>query len=72
MRRPAAALTTSVHGVGGVAWRQRLAVNGAASTLANDELVSHYRELFEQLADDLAKTLRDEQFVRAFLARGES
>jgi len=49
-----------------------LAVNGAASTLANDELVSHYRELFDQLADDLAKTLCDEQFVRDFLARGES
>ena len=53
-------------------WRQRLPVNGAASAVSSDELVSHYRELFEQLADDLAKTLRDEQFVCDFLARGES
>ena len=37
-----------------------------------NELVSHHRELFEQLADDLAKTLGDEQFVHDFLARGES
>ena len=53
-------------------WRQRLPVNGAASAVSSDELVSHYRELFEQLADDLAKTLRDEQCVYDFLARGES
>ncbi len=52
-------------------WRQRLPVNGAASAVPSDELVSRYRELFEQLTDDLAKTLRDEQFVRDFLARGE-
>ena len=53
-------------------WRQRLPVNDATSTLSYDELVSHYRELFDQLADDLAKTLRDERFVCDFLARGES
>jgi hypothetical protein len=49
-----------------------LAAGGAASTLSSDELVSQYCELFEQLADDLAKTLRDEQFVRDFVARGQS
>ena len=53
-------------------WRQRLPVNDATSTLSYDELVSHYRELFDQLADDLAKTLRDERFVCDFLARGKS
>ena len=53
-------------------WRQRLPVNGAVSAVSSDELISHYRELFGQLADNLAKTLRDEQFVREFLARGES
>ncbi len=53
-------------------WRQRLPVNGAVSAMSSDELASHYRELFGQLADDLANTLRDEQFVREFLARGES
>ena len=58
--------------LGSLLWRQRLAVNGAAATLSSDEHVSQYCELFEQLADDLAKTLCDEQFVRDFLARGES
>ena len=58
--------------LGSLLWRQRLAAGGAASTLSSDELVSHYRELFEQLADDLAKTLRDEQFLHDFLARRES
>jgi len=48
-----------------------LPVNGAASAVSSDELVSRYRELFEQLADDLAKTLRDKQFGRDFLAQGE-
>lgn len=38
----------------------------------NNRLVARYRELFDQLADDLAKTLRDEQFVRDFLATEKS
>lgn len=50
-------------------WRQRLPVNGTASPASNDQLVERYRELFEQLADDLAKTLRDERCVSDFLAR---
>ncbi len=52
-------------------WRQRLPVNGAASPVSHDQLVERYRELFEQLAEDLARTLRNERCVRDFLAREE-
>ena len=58
--------------LGSLVWRQRLAAGGAASPLSNDERVAQYCELFEQLADDLAKALRDERFVRDFLGRGKS
>lgn len=53
-------------------WRQRLPIQGAASPLSQDELLARYQEMFKQLADDLAKTLRDEQCVRDFLAQKES
>ena len=53
-------------------WRQRLPASGTESPVCHDQLVARYRELFEQLADDLAKSLRDERFVRDFLARGDS
>ncbi len=48
-------------------WRQRLPLSGVASPLSGDELLSRYCELFQQLAGDLAKTMRDERFVRDFL-----
>ena len=48
-------------------WRQRLPISGDASPLTAEERQQRYRELFGQLGDDLAKTFRDERFVRSFL-----
>jgi hypothetical protein len=48
-------------------WRQRLPLAGGASTLSREELESTYRHLFQQLANDLAKTLADPRFVREFI-----
>ncbi len=49
-------------------WRQRLPTSGTASPLSSDELVQQYKLLFAELGEDLAKMLRDEELVRAFLA----
>lgn len=49
-------------------WRQRLPVLGAARSVeSREELVESYRPVFDQLADDLVKTLRDERFIADFL-----
>jgi ribosomal protein L16 Arg81 hydroxylase len=48
-------------------WRQRLPLVGAASPMSRDELQATYRHLFEQLADDLAKTLADPRLSADFL-----
>jgi 50S ribosomal protein L16 3-hydroxylase len=50
-------------------WRQRLPVRGDASAMSAEERQQHYRELFGQLGDDLAKLFRNEKFVRSFLER---
>ena len=55
--------------LGSLRWRQRLPVSGAASHLSPDELASLYRDLVDQLADDLGKTLREEDFLHEFLSR---
>lgn len=50
-------------------WRQRLPVTGAASTLSEEELAERYAAIFSDLADDLARTLRDPAFLRSWLER---
>lgn len=48
-------------------WRQRLPVRGAATPFSEEQLVQQYRELLSQLADDLARSLQDDRFVRELL-----
>jgi 50S ribosomal protein L16 3-hydroxylase len=48
-------------------WRQRLPVGGEAAPLESAELLERYREVFAALGDDLARTFRDEAFVRSYL-----
>lgn len=48
-------------------WRQRLPTSGEASPLSKEELTDAYRQLFVQLASDLARRLTDPQLVRQFL-----
>jgi ribosomal protein L16 Arg81 hydroxylase len=52
-------------------WRQRLPIRGHAASRSSDELAAQYQQLFQQLADDLQKVLRDSQFVDDFLARNQ-
>jgi hypothetical protein len=47
-------------------WRQRLPLPNA-SERQTIELQATYRQLFEQLANDVAKTLRDPQMADEFL-----
>lgn len=49
-------------------WRQRLPIVGEASPLGAEELAAAYRELFGELAADLAKRLNDSRGVERFLA----
>jgi 50S ribosomal protein L16 3-hydroxylase len=49
-----------------ILWRQRLPLPNAAGR-SRVELEAMYRQLFEQLGDDLKKSAADPQFVRAFL-----
>jgi ribosomal protein L16 Arg81 hydroxylase len=53
-------------------WRQRLPVRGEASPHSREQLAARYRELFDQLAEDLAAQWRDGTFLQAFLNRGQS
>jgi ribosomal protein L16 Arg81 hydroxylase len=48
-----------------LAWRQRLPIAGAASGHSDDEQRARLGELLGQLADDLHRTLRDPEFIRA-------
>ena len=48
-------------------WRQRLPLVGAASPLSAEQLQTTYQHLFQQLADDLAKTFADPRLVAEFL-----
>ncbi|MBW3541155.1 MAG: cupin domain-containing protein [Planctomycetes bacterium] len=48
-------------------WRQRLPITGEAAPLSEDERLDRHRELFAQLADDLARTFKDEAFLRSWL-----
>ncbi|MEX2307227.1 MAG: cupin domain-containing protein [Pirellulales bacterium] len=48
-------------------WRQRLPLVGAASPTSREELEATYRQIFEQLAGDLAKALADPRLVAEFL-----
>ncbi len=48
-------------------WRQRLPLPSPASPQSRDELEATYRQLFQQLANDLAKTLNDPQLVSEFI-----
>lgn len=54
------------HLLQSLVWRQRLPM-GATSALPADQRLAQFREVFNQLADDLSNTFRDERFVRAFL-----
>ncbi|HJQ80443.1 MAG TPA: cupin domain-containing protein [Lacipirellulaceae bacterium] len=49
-----------------ILWRQRLPLPNAGGR-SRVELEAMYRQLFEQLGDDLKKSAADPQFVRAFL-----
>lgn len=49
-------------------WRQRLPTPGKASPLSDQELLERYRALFAELAEDLARQIRNEEVVRLFLA----
>jgi hypothetical protein len=52
-------------------WRQRLPPVGKASPLSPADLVERYCELFAELGEDLARSFKDEAFVRSYLhARG--
>lgn len=48
-------------------WRQRLPAPGTASGQNVDELLLLYRELFQELGQDLAKQFSQEDFLRAFV-----
>jgi hypothetical protein len=48
-------------------WRQRLPLAGPASPMSREELESTYRHLFDQLADDLRRTLADGRLLADFL-----
>jgi hypothetical protein len=55
------------HLVESLLWRQRLPVTGAAAALSRQELREQCRLLFAELADDLARRLRDERLVEEFI-----
>jgi ribosomal protein L16 Arg81 hydroxylase len=48
-------------------WRQRLPLPGEVGDKSPDEVEAEYREIFGQLADDLAAILRDVTTLRAYL-----
>ena len=48
-------------------WRQRLPVTGTASTLTREQLAERHAELLGELADDLARAVRDPAFLRSWL-----
>lgn len=48
-------------------WRQRLPTPGSAGTLTEEELTRQYKELFADLACDVARMLQQEETVRDFL-----
>jgi 50S ribosomal protein L16 3-hydroxylase len=48
-------------------WRQRLPLVGAASPRTRDELEATYRQIFSQLAGDMARTLAEPRLVTEFL-----
>jgi 50S ribosomal protein L16 3-hydroxylase len=48
-------------------WRQRLPIVGPASPMSAEESEAAYRELFEQLGQDLQKMLGDRRLVEEFL-----
>ena len=48
-------------------WRQRLPIIGDASPLSAEELRLRYRELLNQLSDDLARTLQRQDFLDRLL-----
>jgi 50S ribosomal protein L16 3-hydroxylase len=48
-------------------WRQRLPITGPASPLSRDELEATHRQIFQQLAADLQRTLADPQLLAEFL-----
>ena len=52
-------------------WRQRLPVSGGAATAPREQVVQECREMFDRLANDLAGTFRNEEFIRAFLEARE-
>jgi ribosomal protein L16 Arg81 hydroxylase len=49
-------------------WRQRLPLVGAGSSISAEEAEAAYRELFEQLGSDLLKLMKDQRFIKDFMA----
>ncbi|MDA7978466.1 MAG: cupin domain-containing protein [Pirellulales bacterium] len=48
-------------------WRQRLPVSGNAAECSSEELEAKYRELLQQLADDVSKQLTSVEFARTLM-----
>ncbi len=53
-------------------WRQRLPVPSGPGDTGEVELIESYRPLFEDLADDLARMLRDKMLLHKFVAQRRS
>lgn len=51
-----------------ILWRQRLPITGEAAALSSEELHEAYRDVFNQLADDLSAQLKSEQFLTSYLS----
>jgi ribosomal protein L16 Arg81 hydroxylase len=69
MSRSAMAVYDELRGIllDSLLWRQRLPITGDASPHSQDELRARYRELVDQLAGDLVRTLQREDFVDRLL-----
>lgn len=50
-----------------IRWRQRLPTTGTASHVSTEQRNEEYRRLFDELAEDLARTLQEDAFLRSYL-----
>ncbi|MCA9163711.1 MAG: hypothetical protein KDA55_04550 [Planctomycetales bacterium] len=56
------------HVLDSLLWRQRLPTAGEASPLNDAELIAHYRQLAEQWADDLRRSLTSDRAIKQWIA----